>query len=73
MAVAVVLVFVVYPLSYGPFSYLEGKFGVRSLAVRTTRWVYTPIHIVLHVCPDSLDGPYREYLHWWFELGRVPL
>ena len=66
-ATVVVAVFVVYPVSYGPWCWALGKWGSNRSAIRATARLYEPLIRLSQKGP--LRRPLGAYGDWWFEWG----
>jgi len=67
--VMVVVMLVLYPLSFGPACWISNRAGIGSSVVAT---IYRPITWAMNsgCLPRLIDGPYREYYLWWNDMGE---
>jgi hypothetical protein len=66
---AVILVFVIYPLSFGPIAYWRHQHGFPEWLDIFLMSVYSrPFYLFLHVAPDWCRKWYWRYGYWWMSL-----
>lgn len=62
VVVVVVLVLVIYPLSYGPARVLAVRHAASGNVVRR---IYSPARSFAESAPDCVATPFIEYVGWW--------
>jgi hypothetical protein len=62
--VAVVVVLVLYPLSWGPALWLQGS-GYWPERLIWVDHVYDPLRLLLEHSPEPVDDAATHYLLWW--------
>ena len=68
LAIVLVLVFVVYPLSIGPVNVLANRIG--EPAFRPTAAFYCPLYLFARV--TGFDEILRTYVVWWLTVTSDP-
>jgi hypothetical protein len=63
--VAVVLVFVVYPLSIGPWQWLNESGYLTVEASRATFPIYKPLYFLRDSWPNALKSAFDWYINFW--------
>ena len=66
-----VIALVAYPLSWGPYLWLQGC-GYIPEPLLWTDHVYDPARQVYDVLPDFARDAWKEYLGWWFVRIEMP-
>jgi len=64
-AIAVVVLMVLYPLSWGPVMWLLQQSDIDHKYIRLINRVYEPLLPVMRLMLEPVQSAYREYFAWW--------
>lgn len=63
---ALVVALLVYPLSCGPYTFLETKYGLPEPVKLAARVFYTPLREFFRHLPEPMSEWYTHYTDWWW-------